>query len=171
MVASSVYRYKLSENIMSAITDFSKIHQYDDRKDYKEAWEMWYDNNDLIDAEVRRLEELGYDGDIKGKMYKAGRYYFRKKNMNETVEPKERRVYVSMNSDVLEQMDNHIMSKLKSVDYSPAQGYSAFCQSNTRLLREEIIRLLETGLTEKDIIGKIKKTYKNRYFMITRNNG
>ena len=170
MASHSIYRYKLSEDIMSAITDFSKIHQHDDRKDYKEAWEDWCDiNNDLIDTESRRLEELGYEGDLNNKMYKAGRYYFRTKNTTDTIEPKERRVYVSMNSDVIEQMDDHIVSNMKSVDYSPAQGYSTFCQSNIELLREEIIRLSETGMTEKDIVSKIKKTYKNRYFIITRN--
>ena len=36
-------------------------------------------NNNLIDTEVLRLKKLGYNGDVIGKMYKAGRYYFRKK--------------------------------------------------------------------------------------------
>ncbi len=166
----SIYRFKLSEDVMSAITDFSKIHQYDTRQDYKEAWKDWCDTNRLlIDTETRRLNDLGYKGDLNDKMYKAGRYYFRTKNVTDKIEPRERRVYVSTNSDIIEQMDNHITTNIKSIDYSPANGYSNFCQSNRELLREEITRLLEYGLTDKDISAKIKKTYKNRYFIITRN--
>lgn len=37
-----------------------------------------------MDIEKRRLEENGYKGDIADKMFKAGRYYFRKKSAADT---------------------------------------------------------------------------------------
>ena len=38
---SPTYRYKFSTEVMNEITAFSKIHQYDDRQTYKEAWNKW----------------------------------------------------------------------------------------------------------------------------------
>ena len=80
---TTIYRYKLSIEAMDEITTFSKIHQYDDRHTYKEAWNMWKGNHeDFISAEAERLMRLGYVGSVEDKMYKAGRYYFRKKNIS-----------------------------------------------------------------------------------------
>ena len=79
-----VYRYKLSDDIMKEITNFAKIHQYDDRVSYKEAWAVWYKaNEDYLNREVRRLAEIGYEGSVEDKMFKAGRYYFRKKGIKD----------------------------------------------------------------------------------------
>ena len=169
MTEYSIYRYKLNENVIQTITEFSKIHQYDNRTDYKEAWRDWCDDNsDTIDKETRRLNNLGYQGNVIDKMYKAGRYYFRKKNITEKPEPKTRRIYVSMDSEILELMDKHIM-KNKTKDYSPAKGYSEFCEKNVDILREEVGRLFNCGLSGENINSKIKKNYKIRYFISTRN--
>ena len=79
----TIYRYKLSIEVMDEITTFSKVHQYDDRHTYKEAWNRWKDDHDdFISAEAERLRRLGYVGSVEDKMYKAGRYYFRKKKHN-----------------------------------------------------------------------------------------
>ncbi len=34
------YRFKFSENFTKELFNFSKLHQQDKRKDYKEAWEI-----------------------------------------------------------------------------------------------------------------------------------
>ena len=34
------YRYKLSSNIMELITEFSKIHEFEERKDYKDSGKL-----------------------------------------------------------------------------------------------------------------------------------
>ena len=76
----SVYRYQFTKEINDAITDFAKIHMFDHRHDYKEGWNSWWESNkDILEAEINRLQGLGYKGNVKDKMYKAGRYYFRKK--------------------------------------------------------------------------------------------
>ena len=42
---TKIFRYKLSNDILSIITQFAKIHQLDDRHSYKEAWEVWLNEN------------------------------------------------------------------------------------------------------------------------------
>ena len=61
----NIFRYKFTEIFTSELFRFSKIHQYDHRKDFKEAWNIWLeDNDDIVSDEVRRLTNLSYDGDI-----------------------------------------------------------------------------------------------------------
>ena len=56
----------------------------------------------------------------------------------------------------------HIM-KNKAKNYSPAKGYSEFCENNVEILREEVGRLFNSGLSGENITSKIKKTYKNTW--------
>jgi hypothetical protein len=71
----NIFRYKFTDDFTSEMFKFSKIHQYDHRKDFKEAWNIWVEENENIIAdEVRRLENLGYEGDILDKMFKSARY-------------------------------------------------------------------------------------------------
>ena len=114
--------------------------------------------------------ELGYDGDVVDKMYKAGRYYFRTKKNDKDKKAKKRRAYVSMDTNILEAMDEHIANNINSDDYSPAVGYDKFVEHNQTILMTEIKRLLqeENSLTAKDISMKVKKTYKNRYYLYSR---
>ena len=171
-MAHNIYRFKFTDDVIDSITQFSKIHQFEDRNDYKDSWKEWCeDNSDIIEIESRRLANLGYEGDVVDKMYKAGRYYFRNKDTLDSTEPKKRRVYISMDSTIISNMDKHITENIKSEDYTPAEGYSEFCKNNVELLRIEITRLLNKGINGDDISSKIKKTYKNRYYIISRNGG
>jgi hypothetical protein len=73
------YRHEFSKEFMADLSTFAKVHQYDDRHTYKSEWTRWIQqNNNAIEMETRRLEENGYKGDIQDKMFKAGRYYFKK---------------------------------------------------------------------------------------------
>lgn len=77
------FRYKLSNEIVTFIAEFSKLHQYDDRHAYKDAWGIWLnDNRDFVSREEKRLKDIGFNGDVIDKMFKAGRYYFREKRAN-----------------------------------------------------------------------------------------
>ena len=165
----SIYRYKFTDDFTKELYTFSKIHQYDHRKDFKEAWDIWIEDNDnLVDDEVRRLTNLGYDGDIIDKMFKSARYYFRKKN-NEKNEPQKRRVYIGVQKDLLDSMDEHIISNINNKDYKPSEGFSLFCKEKIELLKEEVNNLCKAGFTDHiEIKDKIKKTYKNRYFMLVK---
>lgn len=163
-----IYRFKFTEEFMVELYKFSKIHQYDDRKDFKEAWKVWTEENeDIIDEEIQRLINLGYDGDILEKMFKSARYYFRKKS-TEKKEPKQRRQYISVNRDLLDAMDIHIDKNIYDENYKPKTGFIEFCKDNETLLKDTISKIYEQDIKNSELIeDKIKKTYKNRYFMLT----
>ena len=163
----NIYRYKFTNEFTGELFTFSKIHQYDHRKDFKEAWKIWLEENEsIVDDEVRRLHNLNYDGDVQEKMFKSARYYFRKKS-TEKKEPIERRIYVSVQKDLLDAIDEHINLQIKNENYKPSQGFDEFCKNNIELLKNEVNILCKNGLTDSnEIKKKIKKTYKNRYFLI-----
>lgn len=166
----SVFRFKLSDDFVDVLTTFSKIHQYDEIKDYKETWKIWCtENSDIIHREMQRLKEMGYEGDAEDKMYKAGRYYFRNK-AKKSSEPSIRRAYISTDIDVIVAMDTHIKACAKLETFTPAEGYNWFCQEYSNILQPEITRIItnDNTLTAKQIIQKIKKTYKNRYFIYSK---
>ncbi len=162
----NIFRYKFSEEFTNQLYQFSKIHQYDHRKDFKEAWNIWIEENDiLVNKEARRLTELDYKGDIIDKMFKSARYYFRKKS-TEKKEPQKRRVYVGIHSELLTAMDKHIIANKKNTDYKPSNGFDDFCKQYIEELKTEVTNLCKSGIKDPDEIkNKIKKTYKNRYFM------
>jgi hypothetical protein len=226
---------------------FTEVHRYDDRKTYKEAWTAWLAHDEIdtmIKAEVARLTDLGYQGDVADKLYKSGRYYFRTREptvphtppsvaqrhdravgtsaigtsrtpndangrrrgsgpkalnaLNQgsihadtkplgvrdvpiALVPTARpclcapRKYVLINRDLLDAMDDHIACGLRSDDaYTPARGFAEFCKLNDdsyrsayrSAYRSEVTRLSEIMPTGEAVHDKLKKTYKNRYFMI-----
>jgi DNA polymerase III delta prime subunit len=165
-----IYRFKFTDDFISELYKFSKIHQYDDRKDFKEAWKIWTEeNNEIIVSEMCRLLRLGYSGDIMDKMFKSARYYFRKKT-TEKKEPKQRRQYISVNRELLDGMDNHIEKNIYNATFQPKNGFVDFCKNNESLLKDTIAQIFEQGIKDKELIeDKIKKTYKNRYFRIANN--
>uniref|UniRef100_A0A6C0ARG4 Uncharacterized protein n=1 Tax=viral metagenome TaxID=1070528 RepID=A0A6C0ARG4_9ZZZZ len=162
----NIYRYKFTSEFMNDLFIFSKIHQYDDRSDFKEAWEQWTeDNENIISSEVNRLTNLGYEGDIIDKMYKSARYYFRKKG-NEKKPASLRRDYISVSKNLINAMDQHIRVEIHREDYKPSDAFDEFCKSNIDILKENIAIICKNGLTDAvEIKNKIKKTYKNRYFL------
>lgn len=180
---TKIFRYKLSNYILSIITQFAKIHQLDDRHSYKEAWEVWLnENKEYIADETDRLVAAGYKGDVEEKMYIAGRYYFRekvkiKKNKGEvegkkvSAVSKKKREYIVMGKDFIKAIDVHLLTAMKQKGFKPAFAYKTFCEQHIELLRTEIRRLVNEEkhiFTDKDMNMKIKKTYKNRYFMLSK---
>lgn len=157
-----IFRYKFGDSFARQLYEFSKIHQYDDRSTFKEAWSTWTEENeDVVSEEVRRLTELGYEGNILEKMFKSSRYYFRKKS-TEKKEPVKRRQYISMTQELLVRMDDHIS---KTMTIKPGSSFIEFCKTNVEILQEEVKRLCTQGFKDPtEITAKIKKTYKNRYF-------
>jgi hypothetical protein len=164
---TNIYRYKFEQSIISEIYNFAKIHELDERYEFKEAWNNWvFKNNTIISQETQRLIDLGYEGDVVDKMFKSARYYFRKKNPIKK-EPVKRRNYIGLQKELLESMDKHIINNAKNEDYKPSNGFDNFCKENLDLLKIEVNKLISYNITDAtEIKNKIKKTYKNRYFMI-----
>jgi hypothetical protein len=165
-----IFRFKFTEEFNEELHTFAKVHQYDPRNVFKEAWEVWLEENkDSVLREIARLRNTGYEGDIVTKMFKSARYYYRKKNNNKTVQ-KERHSYFNGTRGLICEMDNHIMNGLLQENYKPSNGFEEFCKSYQDLLKEEVQQLYDNGFrNSQEIKEKIKKTYKNRYFLLTKN--
>jgi hypothetical protein len=199
-----VLRFEFSDALIEHVAAFAKLHQYDDRKTYKEAWAAWLANDEiaaLLKADVKRLTDLGYNGDVADKLFKSGRYYFRQKTAGfpnlslhaDPMCPKQvgvwdvpialvaPRKYVLMNRDLLNAMDDHIERGLRQDEndadadataYTPAKGFADFYKTwaaaEVDTLRKEVERLSEIMPSGEAVHDKLKKTYKNRYFMIVR---
>ena len=167
-----IFRYKFTDSFMNELLEFSKIHQYDDRVSFKEAWNIWVkENSETVLNEINRLLELGYSGNIEEKMFKSARYYFRKKSIEKKT-PQVRRKYIGVTKELLESMDTHIRENIMKDDYMPKNGFVDFCLNNTIILKETVTKICSDKTMDSDaktIENKIKKTYKNRYFRIINN--
>ena len=209
--APTIFRFDFSPNVVSKIAEFAKLHMDDDRKEYKKAWEPWCEENkEMITEEIRHLKQTGYDGDITDKMFKAGRYYFRKKSkkarkeqaqaaqtqaaqtqaaqtqaaqtqaqgeqtqtqgeiQDEVPKGKAKRMYITVKSKTLAYIDGHIKEHINDNDFSPKTGYDKFLKTSVEIVRSESEHLKRNfEMSDNDIKTKIKKTYKNRYYIITR---
>ena len=151
----------------------------------------------LLKSDVERLTNLGYTGDVADKLYKSGRYYFRTREPTVPHTPPSRatsthndangarrgsgnlgslRKYVTTNRALLCAMDDHIERGLRTNDaYTPAIGFSDFFKTHASsdLLRTEVANLIgrhyhDDANAPKKIHEKLKKTYKNRYFILVR---
>jgi hypothetical protein len=166
----SIFRYKFNNHFTEILYQFAKIHQYDDRHEFKEAWESWIEeNNEDVQNEIDYLTRLNYDGNILDKMFKSARYYFRKKPL-EKKEPAKRRPYITVSNELLKAMDTHIELHSLDKEYQPKTGFVDFCNSNKNVLQCAIQEIIQKEFTDiKEIHTKVKKTYKNRYFNIIKN--
>ena len=187
------FRFKMSEDLCVQLYEFSKLHQYDDRKSFKDAWYVWINTVDiesLINIEIKTMKNQGYTGDVIEKLFKSARYYYRKKKSQDSTEPVQRKPYVGVSSETLEMIDKHLKEQFEgdlkrttvtkllseSKDYriieniSPAQSFALFCKTHVDVLAKEI-QLLKMKQEDSDelldageVIEKFKKTYKNRYY-------
>lgn len=138
-----IFRFNFDETFASDLLSFSKINQYLDRKEFKEKWEEWVNEHDeKIQTEIRRLETLGYKGDVMVKMFKSARYYFRTKSSSE---PKQRRQYLPQDKAILQKIDDFLESDMKTPDFTPKTSFVKWCD----------------GLEKEEL----KKTFKNRYYL------
>jgi len=179
MSAPHIFRYDFSPSFVIELSSFAEIHMNDDRKEYNTAWSEWCEQHDsLVTDEKQRLKQSGYDGDIDDKMYKAGRYYFRKKSKARTapetemeiLPPKKKtKMYVTVQQETLSHMDAHINIYILGHGFSPKVGYENFATEHQNIIASESDNLeRKYEMSSNDIKNKLKKTYKNRYYIITR---
>jgi len=181
------HRHTFEPKVLEELTTFAKIHQYDDRIAFKEAWNTLLEDpeiQELFANESQRLQKQGYKGDVYDKMYKSARYYFSKKSKAEpSQEPKpQRKPYETIDPQILQEMDEHIRAQMKEnahVDttnqtiickMAPAQSFENYCDKyKTTTVLREIQNHAEDKVTSEhvnQVIAKLKKTYKNRFYVI-----
>jgi len=165
-MTTNIFRYKLDATLLNIIVEFARVHKYDDSSQFREEWNNFsFNNKNVIDREKRRLAGIGYTGDMDDKMYKSARYYF--KNKVEKKETKKRRKYVTMDKCFLSDMDRHIRQVAFKQEMKPSHSYNNFVSDEiySSKLDTVVQELLDQEWKECDANIKIKKTYKNRYFI------
>lgn len=163
----SIYRFKLSSDVTNELDDFVKINKYCIPQDFKENWDKWIETKkEMIQVETKRLEKIGYKGDVLDKMYRSARYYLKNKNGLKK-EKTTRKKYIRLNKEIRQLIDFHIDRIIGNM--KPAVGLEIFLNLNNvnKLIENE---MKEKNLTKEDIAGKIKKMYKNRYYIKQKQN-
>jgi vacuolar-type H+-ATPase catalytic subunit A/Vma1 len=204
-----VFRFKMSDRMTDEIKRFGRIHKYDNKEDFNEAWKEWINENDeMIQFEKEELMRMGYSGDIYRKIYKSVKYYYIKKsnntsssssslsvptspsnsesgselsdntntntntdtNVDTTTQKNKRKKAIFLSKEFLKSIDEHIkISLFKSDNIKPSQCYTDYLITHQDSVVREINLCKEKyDLKDEDyIIEKIKKFYKNRYFICT----
>ena len=153
--STTTYRFEFSKPFCEELERFAKVHKYDDRKVFKEAWSTWSEENrEWIEQECNALRVLGYEGDALDKMFKSARYYFRKKDVVTEKEKSPRKTYTKVDKDLLKEMDAYIK---ENMTMKPHDCYVNFCET----FREELMADMRELGEE-----KMKKTFKNRRSII-----
>jgi hypothetical protein len=153
------FRFSFSPEFAEHLETFAKMHQYDDRHTFKDAWKEWSNENPILQTEVKHLIESGFEGDILDKMFKSARYYYRKKPETPVKQPNPNKQYIPISIELRKEMDHHIQKSPTKI--SPANSYAAFCKEYATKIEEEIHSLTKKNVEDPET--KIKKTYKNRY--------
>jgi|TARA_B110000467_G_C18235313_1_gene431185 hypothetical protein len=178
------FRFKFTDLVMENLSVFSKVHQHDDRADFKDAWKLWIEQHKImIDNETTRLVEAGFIGDVVDKMFKSARYYLRKKS-SVTSTPNGRKCYsgihtpilLTMDKQIHTQIDNHILDnnteeRISSI--SPAEAFQLFCDEHQTNIVDAMRMDLHNGDStniSRDAVStymnRMRKTYKNRFYII-----
>lgn len=168
-----IYRFKFSDPFMDLLRNFANHHRFDEPSVFKERWMRWSccdSNINEIVKEEKRLVDCGYKGDIEDKMFKTVRYYLKNKSV-EKKEPKKRRKYISISKSIIETMDEHIEETALSENMKPAVAYNNYSSHSvySDMIDKEVDRLIKMEIDEATVINKIKKTYKNRYYLQQKN--
>lgn len=181
-------RHTYSEEVVEQLSSFAKVHEYDGRKEFKEAWQKWMEEPDiknLIVAEVSRLTVNGLSGDILDRMYKSARYYYRKKGGEVVTEPTIRKEYEGLPRTVLKTIDDYIYSEINRniaetdkggnhiITITAAKSFTTYCKLHYDVISDLLPPMndedkLNTNMREelKKVTDRLKKTYKNRFYNI-----
>ena len=191
-VNNKIYRYKFSDTVNEYISNFSKMHVYDNNEILIEQYEsFWKENIDEMNREMERLKQLGFTNDLKNAIFRSIKYYHikkLKKQSDYSIEEKKesKRDYIKINKFIIQWIDTFIINNMKNKDFKPSKYYDIIIMNEEfqNMIKDEKPKLVnkyrkfleennETK-TDEDIENwwnlKIKKTYKNRYFNINNKN-
>jgi hypothetical protein len=182
------HRFTFGKECTKKLNEFAHLHQEDDRKQFQKAWSEWIlqpNIHSMMEEEIRIVRQQGFEGDVLDKMFKSTRYYYRKKPASTNPkEQKPRKKYERLDSEILEDMDNHILSQIKqntiissksedillTIRALPSESFERYCATHKDLFLERAKVENPNQEITKDhlisIIEKIKKTYKNRFYVL-----
>ena len=144
-------RYNFTPQMMEKIQEITRVHQFDERKKYKEEWKCWINTKEIqlkVSCEIIRLKDEGCtweDEEIKEKMYKSSKFYYKKKmeqegEKDDKKDKKEEKStvenYKGFTKTFLRSIDGYIMEKIKEesktsdttdLDVVPIKLYNDYC--------------------------------------------
>lgn len=188
-----VHRFDFSKEMTEELESFTNLHQYDDRRAFKDAWKEWITEQtiqDRIQEEKTHLQNLGFQGNILDKMFKSVRYYhLKKKNQDLSQEENDSDRDNDNNQDknknksrfskpflqtidtfILEEIQKSILNTNKNtaiITLQQANVYNEYCKTQQQDIYHELVLLKHTyGSINPEIENKLKKTFKNRFFKI-----
>ena len=160
-MTTTIFRYNFDNYFKTQLENFAQTYHNPYFYLFVENFNKWKIlNNNLIKNEKVRLNNLGYVGNFNDKMFKSVRYYFKNKSNNKII--KKRKNYVKLNKEFLKIIDLCIDIYLKK-DMKPELAHKQFVNDNIRNINNEYDRL--NSLNEHEFCLKIKKTFKNRYYI------
>ena len=186
----STYRFKYTPQFQRMLHDFASKHADLPKKEFDACFKDWCDNNRrYVTREYNHLVNQGYNRDFQQKMYLSVRYYFRNKSGKskgngegkgegegegkEMGKKKSKLKYVRLADELKILMKQHIYDN-RGINKSPKEMFGLFYNSDNdeiqKFLKSETAKLQENEYSEKDILFRIKKMYKNLYFVALRNN-
>ncbi len=102
-------------------------------------------------------------------MYTSVRYYFRKKQSRpEQKEREKERERIVVSKELLQQIEQHIKSNNFNENYTPQIAYEDFCNQYPELIDTAVESEELNMYDDKFLQNKIKKTYKNKFYVIIR---
>jgi hypothetical protein len=159
------HHFNYSNYFAEELATFAKAHLEDTNKEFKAAWKEWTDQNkEMIQQEISKMKDDGFEGSVEDKMYFSARYYYRKKATKEPAEEKtQRKKYECLDKVVLIQMNEHILSQIYSSadrtdvgtavsNMTPSKAFTNYCKA--------------FGICEEN--AQTKKNYKNLYWRISK---
>jgi hypothetical protein len=175
-VKLQTHRFLFSDDVSDILMDFARIHQYDERKTYKEAWQTLLKDEETmatLNSEIENIQENGYIGDVLDKMFKSTRYYYRKKLIKESnqiaIAKSPRKEYETMDNSILEDIDRHIKQEIAS-QMSPLTNHETLVSraAPAKSFEKYYIEYKNGNLNLAGDVDKekLKKTYKNRFYKI-----
>ena len=159
------YRLNFSENFQVHLTRFACINNNLHVIDFKNNLEKWMKANDiLVENEYNYLREKGYEEKIKQKIFKSARYYLSKTMNKEKKKKEKRKNYTTKDRKLLNFINRHIESM--EILIKPSEAYNNFCEIYEKYTNPYIKYLIEQeNYTKKDAEKKLKKIYKNKYYV------
>tara|TARA_Y100001970_G_scaffold294316_1_gene450433 strand:- start:10628 stop:11134 length:507 start_codon:yes stop_codon:yes gene_type:complete len=159
------YRQNFSKEFQEKVHSFAKCTKNDNLNEFKIKLELWcIRNEDSIEREYIHLRSNGYEGDIKDKIFKSSRYYFSKKD-DKKLEVKKRKKYTGKNDELIRNIKNHI-NIVGKVAKKPSEAYKNFYEIHKNFINNYKDDLMKKEkYSEKDALNKIKKIYKNKFYI------
>jgi hypothetical protein len=180
-------RYNFTPEMMENIQEFTRVHQFDERKKYKEEWKCWINTKEIelkVSNEIIRLRDEGCtweDEIIKEKMYKSSKFYYKKKMQTKTNDDdkiKTQEKYKGFTKQFLRSIDEYIHEKIKEksrniedtmgLDVVPTKIYNEYCLNHKDEIKKEILRLREfhRKINGEVFLDKLKKTFSHRFYNV-----